>query len=138
MTIIQILNRIEIIYYFSPFSTIIRCLNINNITLKGRNPDETLKMMKYCIDYNNTRQPTINDKISISLELEKLRPEILCLCEFADIIFLGRDFANYLGYPDKKTAVHELRKKITRKRFEIPRSDVLTFVIMKIHALSIF
>lgn len=71
-------------------------------------------MMKLCNDYNTSI--TQKDKIPISLELEKLRPEILSLCTYADIIFLGKDFASYLGYPDKKTAVYELRKRITQKR----------------------
>lgn len=59
-------------------------------------------------EYNKQRPK--NEKIKMSLELEKKRDENLLLIKYADVAFLGRDFAEILGCNDKKSAIYKLRE----------------------------
>lgn len=79
------------------------------VHFEARNPDETTKMMLKIRAYNETK-PNNDGKIKISLELEKKRDENLVLIKYADVAFLGRDFAEILGCQDKKTAVYRLKE----------------------------
>ena len=62
-------------------------------------------------EYNKSR-PDV-ERIKISLELEKKRDENLLLIKYADVAFLGRDFAEILGCNDKKTAIYKLKELTT-------------------------
>lgn len=71
---------------------------------QARNPKETVQMIDLIVQWNKT-----NNKITISVEFEKPRKEILILAEHADVIFVGKDFASHLGYT-KESAVYEIQK----------------------------
>lgn len=59
-------------------------------------------------EHNKTRPDA--EKIKVSLELEKKRDENLLLIKYADVAFLGRDFAEILGCNDKKAAIYKLKE----------------------------
>lgn len=64
-----------------------------------------MKMMKSVVAFNEGK----SDRITISLDLEKLRPENLPLVNFADVVIMSKEFAMDLGYENKTNAVHSFR-----------------------------
>lgn len=78
------------------------------VHFEARSVPETTKMMQKIRKYNESQ--AANDKITISLELEKKRDENLLLIKFADVAILGRDYAEILDCYDKKTAIFKLKK----------------------------
>lgn len=54
--------------------------------------------------------------IPISVELEKLSPRLIILVEYADVVFLSRDYALQMGWNNREEAVDNLRKEV-KKRF---------------------
>lgn len=56
--------------------------------------------------------------ITISVELEKLSPRLVILVEFADVVFLSKDYAIQMGWQTKEEAVQSLRNDV-KKRFII-------------------
>lgn len=60
-----------------------------------------------------------SDKIKISVELEKPRGEDMLLVDFADYVFLGKTYAQFMGVYDKKEALFKLREKANRSNFSI-------------------
>jgi ketohexokinase len=81
------------------------------VHFEARSVPETTKMMLKIKEYNKFRPD--DEKIKISLELEKKRDENLLLIKYADVAFLGRDFAEILGCNDKKTAIYKLKEMTT-------------------------
>ncbi|XP_011496364.1 PREDICTED: ketohexokinase-like isoform X2 [Ceratosolen solmsi marchali] len=85
-------------------------LNLENyswIHFEGRNISEVLLMMQHIENYNKSvtqRDSETNEKLSrytpitISVELEKKRPELLDLLPYADVAFISKDFAKSRGY----------------------------------------
>jgi ketohexokinase len=64
-------------------------------------------MMQQIENYNKTISPKENKNteksiryfpITISVELEKMRPELLDLLPYADVAFISKDFAKSRGY----------------------------------------
>lgn len=49
------------------------------------------------------------EKIRISLDMEKVRYELTGLVQYADVVFLGKDLAMHIGAQTKKEAVYKLR-----------------------------
>lgn len=81
------------------------------VHFEARSVPETKKMMLKIKEFNKAKPD--EEKIKISLELEKKRDENLLLTKFTDVAFLGRDFAEILGCQDKKTAVYKLKEMTT-------------------------
>lgn len=77
------------------------------VHFEARSVPETTRMMLKIKDFNEGK--TENDKIKISLELEKKRDENMLLIKYADVAILGKDFAEILGCHDKKTAIYKLK-----------------------------
>ncbi|XP_050419438.1 ketohexokinase [Patella vulgata] len=75
------------------------------IHFEGRpNKDEIYLMMNHVRRYNKSVDD--EDKIVISLEIEKIRPILLDdLIELADYTFLSKDYAQFLGYDDMTSCV---------------------------------
>lgn len=48
-------------------------------------------------------------KITISVEFESPIKENLVLAEYADVIFVGKEFANYFGYT-KESVLYAIQK----------------------------
>lgn len=87
-----------------------RCVNLNDygwIHFEGRHHVETMKMMKSVVAFNEGR----GDRITVSLDLEKLQLENLCLVEFADVVIISKELAMHLGYENKTVAVHSFRQR---------------------------
>lgn len=81
------------------------------VHFEARSVPDTTNMMLKIKEYNKTKPDA--EKIKISLELEKKRDENLLLTKYADVIFVGRDYAEFFGYHDKKTAVYKLSETLT-------------------------
>lgn len=85
-------------------------LNLRNYTwihFEGRNMDQVLPMMQRVENHNNTlnlSQDSSKDidmsqvPITISVELERPRQELLDLLPYADVAFIAKDFARSRGY----------------------------------------
>lgn len=82
----------------------------NWIHFEARSVLETTQMMLKIRDFNEMKPD--EEKIKISLELEKKRDENLLLIKFVDVAILGRDFAesDILGCTDKKKAIYKLKQ----------------------------
>jgi ketohexokinase len=78
------------------------------IHFEARTVLETTKMMEKIKKFNESRSD--EQKIKISLELEKKRDENLLLIKYADVAVLGRDYAEILDCFDKKSAIRKLKK----------------------------
>lgn len=81
------------------------------VHFEARTVPDTTKMMMKIREFNEMRPEA--EKIKISLELEKKRDENLLLTKYADVAFLGRDYAEILGCFDKKTASYKLKELTT-------------------------
>lgn len=77
------------------------------IHFEARSVEETTQMMLKIRDFNEMKPD--EEKIKISLELEKKRDENMLLVKFVDVAILGRDFAEILGCSDKKQAIYKLK-----------------------------
>lgn len=87
------------------------------VHFEARSILETTKMMLKIKAFNKTKPDA--EHIKISLDLEKKRDENLLLTKYADVVFLGRDFAEILGCHDKKSAIFKLKELITNdERYE--------------------
>lgn len=80
------------------------------IHFEARSVAETTQMM-IKIKHFNKMKPD-EEKIKISLELEKKRDENALLIKYVDVAILGRDFSEILGCDDKKTAIYKLKHMI--------------------------
>ncbi|XP_054735335.1 ketohexokinase-like [Anastrepha obliqua] len=84
--------------------------NYGWVHLEGRNPESVLQFIKDIRNYNKEMKNTKN-QIRISVDLEKIKDEILILGESADIVFLGKDLATHLGWNQPEEAVMGLYDK---------------------------
>ena len=66
-------------------------------------------MLKHISNWNDSKEVN-GEKIKVSLDLEKTRFDNMCLIQYADVVFLGKDLAKHLGSNDMNTAVRDLRK----------------------------
>lgn len=71
-------------------------------------------MMESVVAFNAKKDGL--DRITISLDMEKLQMENFPLVNFADVVILGKEFAMHLGYENKTTAVYGFRQR-TRTGF---------------------
>lgn len=78
--------------------------NYDWIHFEGRrNEAEIVKMIAIVEGFNSARSS--NDKIVISVELEKPRKSLLQLLDKADVVFTSKDFARFLGYSSPSETV---------------------------------
>ncbi|CAO1408341.1 unnamed protein product [Diamesa serratosioi] len=85
------------------------------IHFEARNPDQTTKMMLKIKTFNEDKSE--QERIKISLDLEKKREENVLLIKYADVVFLGRDYAEFLGCKDMKSAVIKLKELSTLQEY---------------------
>ncbi|XP_055540460.1 ketohexokinase-like isoform X2 [Wyeomyia smithii] len=74
-----------------------------------RSASEIAKMIQLIRDWNDSK--TVTEKIIISVDLEKPRSSNLLLIPNVDVIFLGKDFARFLGFNSAQIAVREFKKR---------------------------
>ncbi len=80
-------------------------------------------MIESVVLFNRASSTQPSDRITISVDLEKLCVENLSLVNFADVVLISKDFAIHLGYENKTVAVHGFRKR-TRPGFVIPNLPI--------------
>lgn len=71
---------------------------------------ETLEMIAVVDAFNETRID--DDKIVISIELEKKHEDSIKLLHSADFVIISKDLAQFLGFDSASTAVKELYPKV--------------------------
>ncbi|XP_036118771.1 ketohexokinase [Molossus molossus] len=81
------------------------------IHIEGRNASEQVKMLQR-IEQHNARQPP-EQKIRVSVEVEKPREELFQLLGYGDVVFVSKDVAKHLGF---QSAVEALRGLYNRVR----------------------
>lgn len=82
--------------------------NYRWIHFETRNPLETSRMLKDIVNYNQTVD--VKERIVISLDQEKIKPEHLELNEFADYSIIGKDLALAMGFRSSMEAATEIRR----------------------------
>lgn len=65
-------------------------------------------MMETVVAFNNKNDGA--NRITISLDMEKLQSENLALVNLADVVLLSKELAMHLGYENKTVAVHNFRQ----------------------------
>ena len=75
---------------------------------QGRNVDEVERMIAHIRQFNATMA---TPSITISVELEKKKPELIKLLPLADVVFVSKEFAGYHGYDSPELACQEMKKK---------------------------
>ena len=86
-----------------------RKLNLSGyswIHFEGRNVEETKQMIDMIRAFNVNQQ----EPIQISVELEKLNKNLFTLAIRADVVFIGKDIAQHLGWYSAKEAVHKTQE----------------------------
>jgi len=81
------------------------------VHFEARMVPDTIKMMLKIIEHNKNKPD--DEKIKISLDLEKKRDENLLLIKYADVVFIGQDFAEFLGFHDKNAAINKFNEMMT-------------------------
>ncbi|XP_012159945.1 ketohexokinase [Ceratitis capitata] len=81
------------------------------IHFEGRNNESVLKLIRD-IRAHNKQLKNPDDRIRISVDLEKMKEELLELGEAADFIFLGKDFAEHMGWQQPDVAAMSLYNKM--------------------------
>lgn len=77
---------------------------------EGRNADEQVKMIQRVEDHNNKCPP--DQRIKISVEIEKEREELFLLFQRGDLVFVSKDVAKYLGFHSATEAVLGLYPRV--------------------------
>ena len=89
-------------------------INLSNydwVHFEGRgNEEEIVTMIDIVEKWNSTL--THENKIIVSVELEKPRETLLPLLDKADVVFTSKDYARFCGYSSASEAVKFLRNKI--------------------------
>ncbi|KAL4694183.1 ketohexokinase isoform X3 [Rhinopithecus roxellana] len=82
------------------------------IHIEGRNASEQVKMLQR-IDTHNTRQPP-EQKIRVSVEVEKPREELFQLFGYGDVVFVSKDVAKHLGFQSAEEALRGLYGRVRK------------------------
>ncbi|XP_003270677.1 ketohexokinase isoform X2 [Nomascus leucogenys] len=82
------------------------------IHIEGRNASEQVKMLQR-IDAHNTRQPP-EQKIRVSVEVEKPREELFQLFGYGDVVFVSKDVAKHLGFQSAEEALKGLYGRVRK------------------------
>nr|6UL7_A Chain A, Ketohexokinase [Homo sapiens] len=82
------------------------------IHIEGRNASEQVKMLQR-IDAHNTRQPP-EQKIRVSVEVEKPREELFQLFGYGDVVFVSKDVAKHLGFQSAEEALRGLYGRVRK------------------------
>ncbi|XP_030054480.1 ketohexokinase isoform X4 [Microcaecilia unicolor] len=70
---------------------------------EGRNADEQVKMIQRVEEYNKTLP--MDQKIIISVEIEKAREHLYQLFGYGDIVFVSKDLAQHFGFDSAPAAL---------------------------------
>ncbi|KAG7207724.1 hypothetical protein KM043_009340 [Ampulex compressa] len=87
------------------------------IHFEGRNLSDVLSMMQYIESYNDSLNCTVQNSentatfrmpITISVELERPKPELLDLLPYADVAFISKEFAQSRGYDNMSETLRNI------------------------------
>ncbi|XP_069584762.1 ketohexokinase isoform X4 [Ranitomeya imitator] len=70
---------------------------------EGRNADEQIKMIHRVTAYNQSRPA--DQRITVSVEIEKEREELYQLFQYGDVVFVSKDVARHFGFTSSSEAV---------------------------------
>ncbi|KAJ8684464.1 hypothetical protein QAD02_020256 [Eretmocerus hayati] len=90
------------------------------IHFEGRNVPQTLLMMQHVENYNNSVNLNSASSpksvhwgpITVSVEMEKMRPEILDLLPYADVAFISKDFAESKGCINMSETIRNMSQDV--------------------------
>ncbi|XP_028285437.1 ketohexokinase isoform X3 [Parambassis ranga] len=77
---------------------------------EGRNADEQVKMIQKVLMYNSTLPQ--QDRISMSVEIEKIREPLFQLFPHGDVVFVSKDVARHFGFQSGEAAVKGLYSRV--------------------------
>jgi len=80
------------------------------IHFEGRNVDEVRKMLQYLKDFNKSVTERGGHALPVSVELEKTKHNLLQLADLADVVFVGKDLATFLGCSNMEEGAREVAK----------------------------
>ncbi|KAG8431778.1 hypothetical protein GDO86_019952 [Hymenochirus boettgeri] len=84
---------------------------------EGRNADEQVKMIRRVEDYNRTCVP--EERITISVEIEKEREILYQLFPYGDVVFVSKDVARHFGFNSAREAVVGLYPRVKKGAYLI-------------------
>ncbi|XP_076011899.1 ketohexokinase isoform X3 [Genypterus blacodes] len=79
---------------------------------EGRNAEEQVKMIQQVALYNNTLPP--QQRITISVEIEKTREPLYQLFPHGDVVFVSKDVAQHFGFHNAEAALRGLYSRVKR------------------------
>ncbi|XP_061584745.1 ketohexokinase isoform X2 [Cololabis saira] len=82
------------------------------IHLEGRNADEQMKMIQQVVTHNSTLPP--EQRISISVEIEKTREPLYQLFPHGDVVFVSKDVARHFGFQTVEAALKGLYSRVKK------------------------
>ncbi|XP_066864027.1 ketohexokinase isoform X3 [Kogia breviceps] len=82
------------------------------IHIEGRNASEQVKMLQR-IEQHNARQPP-EQKIRVSVEVEKPREELYQLFGYGDVVFVSKDVAKHFGFQSAEEALRGLYGRVRK------------------------
>ncbi|XP_075451261.1 ketohexokinase isoform X8 [Ascaphus truei] len=79
---------------------------------EGRNAEEQVKMIRKVEEHNSSCRP--DQRISISVEIEKEREELYQLFPHGDLVFVSKDVAKHFGFHSAPEAVLGLYPRVKK------------------------
>lgn len=79
---------------------------------EGRNADEQIKMIHRVTDYN--KSCPAEQRITISVEIEKEREELYQLFPYGEVVFVSKDVARHFGFTSSAEAVVALYPRVKK------------------------
>uniref|UniRef100_A0A665XA19 Ketohexokinase n=1 Tax=Echeneis naucrates TaxID=173247 RepID=A0A665XA19_ECHNA len=77
---------------------------------EGRNAEEQVKMIQRVVTYNSTLPQ--QQKITISVEIEKTREPLYQLFPHGDVVFVSKDVARHFGFQSAEAALKGLYNRV--------------------------
>ncbi|KAM4689936.1 ketohexokinase-like [Rhinophrynus dorsalis] len=79
---------------------------------EGRNPEDQVKMIGWVEEYNQTCTP--EERIMVSVEIEKERDELYQLFPHGDLVFVSKDVARHFGFHSSSEALVGLYPRVKK------------------------
>ncbi|KAM3931478.1 ketohexokinase isoform 1-T1 [Leptodactylus fuscus] len=79
---------------------------------EGRNADEQIKMIQRVEDYNKSCPE--DQRITISVEIEKEREELYQLFQYGEVVFVSKDVARHFGFTSSAEALTGLYPRVKK------------------------
>lgn len=76
---------------------------------QGRNVTNVAKMITHVREYNQNASD--RGSVTISVEIEKAKPELASLIPLADVVFVSKDYALFQGYSNMKETIEKVRNQ---------------------------